>query len=69
MLSGYLLNATGYVPGPTQTPETIWLMRVLYVGVQAGGLLLGATAFFFYPLTHARAEEVRRLIDQRKTTP
>jgi len=67
LLSGYLLNATGYVPGPTQTPETIWLMRVLYVGVQSGGLLLGALAFFYYPLTHQRAEEVRRLIDQRKT--
>ncbi len=67
LLSGYLLHATGYLPGPTQTPETIWLMRVFYVGIQAGGLLLGALAFFFYPLTHARAEEVRRLIDQRNT--
>ena len=69
LLSGYLLNATGYIPGPTQTPETIWLMRIFYVGVQASGLLLGALAFFFYPLTHERAEEVRRLIDQRKTNP
>ncbi len=67
LLSGYLINATGYVPGPTQTPDTIWLMRVLYVSVQSGGLLLGALAFFFYPLTHERATEVRRLIEERKT--
>ena len=69
LLSGYLLNATGYVPGPTQTPETVWLMRILYVGVQSGGLLLGALAFFYYPLTHERAAEVRRLIDLHKMNP
>ncbi len=66
LLSGYLLGATGYEPGPVQTPETVWMMRVFYVGVQSTGLLLAAIAFFFYPLTHARAEEIRSQIESRR---
>lgn len=66
LLSGYLLSATGYVPGADPSADCKKLMLIYYVFVQSGGLLLAALAFFFYPLTHKRAEEVRRLINERK---
>jgi Na+/melibiose symporter-like transporter len=66
LLSGYLLSATGYVPSADPSADCKKLMLIYYVFVQSGGLLLAALAFFFYPLTHKRAEEVRRLINERK---
>ena len=43
------------------------LMKKLIIGFQISGLLIALAIFIFYPITRQRAEETRRLLDERKT--
>jgi len=69
-LSGFILNATGFdtALGGSQPERTIFLMRVLDLGLPtvtiAGAILLT----FFYPITEARAHTIRKELEKRRGT-
>ncbi len=42
------------------------LMKKMVIGFQVVGLLIAIVIFAFYPITRQRAEETRRLLDERK---
>jgi Na+/melibiose symporter-like transporter len=65
-LGAMLLSWVGYVEGPSQTPETMFNIRLLFVSLQAGGLFLGGLVLLYFPLTRAKAGEVRRILAERK---
>ena len=66
LLQGFLVSASGYSAKLViQTPETIifWMKALLFT--QPVGFLLGFLCILAYPLTRAKALEVRRLLDAR----
>ncbi len=69
-LGGYLANVAGYNPAIVEAGglavDVAVKMKLLVVGLQAGGLLLAIAALYFYPITRAKAEETRRILDERK---
>ena len=66
ILSGYLLAMTRFDPTlATQGPDTIWRLRFLYILIIASSLLLAALIIYFYPITHARALEIRSLLEKK----
>jgi len=67
LVQGFLVAASGYSAKlAIQSPETIsfWMKALLYT--QPVGFLLGFICIQFYPITRAKAMEVRRLINTRK---
>lgn len=67
LLSGYVLAATGFDQKlAVQTTETLFMLRMGYIVVIAGALLISALCIWFYPLTHAQVEAVRLQLDQRE---
>jgi GPH family glycoside/pentoside/hexuronide:cation symporter len=67
-LSGFVLSLSGIVAGAAeQTPRAVWLMRVEFSIVPFLIALAASCAFFFYPLTDKRANEIRDAIKARKT--
>ena len=69
-LGGYLAIVAGYNPANVDAGglavDVAVKMKLLVVGLQAGGLLLAIAALYFYPITRAKAEETRRLLDEGK---
>lgn len=66
-LSGALLSMSGIVAGAAQqTPEAVWWLRIEFSILPFLIALLGAAAFFFYPLSDRRANEVRDELGRRK---
>jgi GPH family glycoside/pentoside/hexuronide:cation symporter len=67
-LSGYALNFTGFdvALGGGQSEQTLFLMRVLDVGVPAIASLLAIALVAWYPLTEAMARDVRTQLEQRR---
>ena len=68
LLQGYLVAASGYSAKlASQAPETIafWMKALLFT--QPVGFLLGFFCILAYPITRAKAMEVRRLLEVRKT--
>jgi GPH family glycoside/pentoside/hexuronide:cation symporter len=69
-LGGYLAVVAGYDPSRVDQigldTETAVKMKLLVVGFQSLGLLLAIIVFCFYPITRRKAEETRRLLDERK---
>jgi GPH family glycoside/pentoside/hexuronide:cation symporter len=67
---GYLLNATGFdvALGGQQTARTILLMRLFDVGIPVVGSALAIWAIAAYPVTEAKAHEVRRELERRRGT-
>jgi GPH family glycoside/pentoside/hexuronide:cation symporter len=66
-LQGFLVAASGYSAKLLiQTPETIafWMKALMFT--QPVGFLLGFLCVLAYPITRAKALEVRRLLDARK---
>ncbi|MEI6676255.1 MAG: MFS transporter, partial [Verrucomicrobiota bacterium] len=62
-LSGYdatLAEKAGHV-----AEGVLFNMKVLYIGVQCAALLVAAALFLFYPISRARAEQTRRILDER----
>jgi GPH family glycoside/pentoside/hexuronide:cation symporter len=69
-LQGFLVSDSGYnAKNLTQTPETIgyWMKALLFT--QPVGFILGFFCVLAYPITRAKALEVRRLLDTRKAIP
>lgn len=65
---GFLLNATGFdvALGGDQTERTIYLMRLCDVGVPIVTSLLAMWAVATFPITEARAHEIREQLEQRR---
>ena len=66
LLSGYVLAATGFNQTlAAQSHETLTALRIGFILVIGGTLVLSAICIWFYPLTHAQTVEIRRQLDQR----
>ena len=66
MFVGFALKVIDFDPElPSQTASTLFGLRVLFGPVSAAFLFAGAAAFFAYPITKSKHEEIRRLISER----
>ena len=71
LTGGFALKLSGY-DAPTAeasgmvASDVIVMLKALFIGVQCASLLLAVALFIFYPITRARAEETRRILDQRR---
>ncbi|NBQ64370.1 MAG: MFS transporter, partial [Verrucomicrobia bacterium] len=67
-LSGYALNFTGFDVnlGSGQSERTLFLMRLLDIGVPALTSALAILLVAAYPLTEAMAHEVRTQLEKRR---
>lgn len=66
-LGGILLSWSGIMAGAAQqTPEAVWWLRIEFSILPFLIVLLGGVAFFFYPLSDRRANEVRAELALRK---
>ncbi|ACB77494.1 MFS transporter [Opitutus terrae] len=69
VLSGYLQRLTGFVEGaPTQTEATLFSLRAWEIGLPPALCLLSVWLLLKYPLTEARAYEIKAILEQRKAT-
>ncbi len=50
------------------SPEVAATLKNLFVSIQATGLVAGILVFVFYPISRAKSEETRWMLDQRKAT-
>ena len=64
--SGYVLKFSGYVGGEEVSPMIGYRMKVIFVVMQTIGLLVGLLLMAQFPIGRKRAEETRRILDQRK---
>lgn len=48
------------------SPEVAQTLKALFVSIQSIGLVAGILVFVFYPISRAKSEETRRILDQRK---
>jgi GPH family glycoside/pentoside/hexuronide:cation symporter len=69
LLTGVLLKVCGFVEGQEPTEQTVTWLRVLFVVLQAGGLLAGALFMLRFPITPARAAETRRKLEAIRSNP
>ena len=69
VLSGYLQRLTGFVEGAsTQSQETLFALRMWEIGLPPALCLVSVWLIFKYPLTEARAYEIKALLDARKAS-
>ena len=67
VFSGYVLQLSGFdASAETTSPEVGYRMKVIFVSLQAIGLLTALGLMFMFPITRQKAEETRRILDQRK---
>ncbi len=67
VLSGYLQRFTGFVEGATtQSEATLFWLRAWEIGLPPALCLISVWLVLKYPLTEARAYEIKALLDQRK---
>lgn len=67
IISGYLQRFTGFVEGAkVQTESTLFQLRAWEIGLPAAICLISVWLLAKYPLTEARAYEVKALLKQRK---
>lgn len=67
LLGGWLPHLAGYSdPGLPPGPGQLGLMRAMLIGIQMTAILAAIVVIWFYPITRARSEETRRLLDARK---
>jgi GPH family glycoside/pentoside/hexuronide:cation symporter len=69
-LSGYLLNATGFIVdmGGAQTSDTFFWMRVLDVAIPAVASLIAIFAVASFKITEERSYEIRTELEKRRQT-
>ncbi|MCL5271083.1 MAG: MFS transporter [bacterium] len=65
VVAGYALIWAGYRPGGMQTVATLTLMRVLYIAITVGCLLVSLALTFIFPINEKSAREVRAILDAR----
>lgn len=67
LIGGFLPRLVGYVnPSAPLTPELLERMKWLLIGVQFSGVVAAAAILWFFPISRARAERTRRILDERK---
>lgn len=67
LAAGIILVSTGFVAGAdSQTPETIFKMRLMFSFVPATVLFLSILILHRYPLNRERMEEIKEIIAKRK---
>jgi glycoside/pentoside/hexuronide:cation symporter, GPH family len=68
---GYLLNATGFDVnlGGAQSPHSILLLRIFDAGIPMLASAIAIWAVVSYPITEARAHEVREELERRRGRP
>lgn len=67
LLGGWLPHLAGY--SDTSVPpnqDHLGAMRAMLIGIQIAALFAAIVIIWFYPLTRARSEETRRILDARK---
>lgn len=64
--AAYMLEFSGYVAGMDPDPEVGDKMKIIFVAMQAVGLLVAIALMACFPITRQRAEETRRILDARK---
>jgi len=64
--AAYMLEFSGYVTGMDPDPEVGYRMKVVFVAMQAVGLLVAIVLMALFPIGRKRAEETRRILDERK---
>lgn len=60
-----ILDWIGFIPGGTNTPQTIEALKYLFVFVPIPILLLAALAMWNFPLNRVEQEKLRDLLEQR----
>ncbi len=68
LLGGWLPHLANYTdPGVPPNEGELTLMRTMLIGIQAFAVIASVIILRLYPITRARSEETRRLLDLRKT--
>jgi GPH family glycoside/pentoside/hexuronide:cation symporter len=69
LVGGFLPRLAGYSDtNAPLTPELLERMKWLLIGTQFVGVSTGAVVLWFFPITRARAEQTRAVLDARKGT-
>ncbi|HXI69160.1 MAG TPA: MFS transporter [Verrucomicrobiae bacterium] len=67
LIGGFLPRLVGYVnPSAPLTPELLERMKWLLIGVQFVTVCAAAAILWFFPISRARAEKTRQILDGRK---
>ncbi|MCU0423606.1 MAG: MFS transporter [Bacteroidia bacterium] len=67
LISGLILSLVSFQSNaPTQTDETMFWLRIFFVGIPILGTLTALWAMKDYDIDEAKAKEVRTLLDKRK---
>ena len=67
IIGGYLPSLAGYVDvSVPPNAKELFGMRLLYTGIQGILPLIGILFIWFYPITKARALEIRQLLENRR---
>ena len=64
--AAYMLEFAGYVEGMEPNAEIGYKMKIIFVSMQAVGLLVAILLMALFPIGRKRAEETRRILDERK---
>ncbi|HAV12874.1 MAG TPA: MFS transporter [Opitutae bacterium] len=68
LMAGYVLSGTGFdatLEGP-QSEDTLFWMRVCFTGIPAISLAGAILLAFYYPITEAKAYEIREALEARR---
>ena len=67
LVGGFLPRLVGYVnPSAPLTPDLLERMKWLLIGVQFFAVSAAAAILWFFPISRARAEKTRQVLDERK---
>lgn len=64
--AAYMLEFSGYVANMDPDPEVGFRMKIIFVAMQGFGLLVAIALMALFPIGRKRAEETRRILDERK---
>jgi len=67
-LTGGLVIKLAGVSDATQgiTPDVAQTLKTIFISVQSAGLAASILVFIFYPISRAKSEETRRILNERK---
>jgi GPH family glycoside/pentoside/hexuronide:cation symporter len=65
-LSGFLLEAIGFVPGTPPSPDTLRGLAILFGPGVGLFFIAGAVLVLYYPLRHAKVLQLQRILQKRR---
>jgi GPH family glycoside/pentoside/hexuronide:cation symporter len=67
-MTGFALALANFNPdlGGDQAPETFTRMRLFLAGAPTLTAVMAIVALIYYPITAKRAEETRRILEERR---